>query len=227
MDALPITALTQGLVSLVGTRVPRAAARFYPDILFHAPTDSKEAYLTFDDGPNPGCTESLLEVLDRHRASAIFFLLGRQADAHPQLVRKIQSAGHEIGNHSYTHPDAWRSPRVKVLDELDRATAVLEDITGEPIRIMRPPYGRFTRAMRDWCERRGQRMAMWDVGPGDYLEGMPEQAIVQQVEAHVRPGSVIVLHDNPRCAEKTPAALARVLDRLADDGWSFPPLPPG
>lgn len=220
-----MTALTQRLVSLVGTRIPRAAARFYPDILFRVPTGSREAYLTFDDGPNPGCTESLLEVLSRHNASATFFLLGRKAAAHPGLVRSIQSAGHGIGNHSYTHPDAWRSPATKVMDELARATSVLEDVTGESIGAMRPPYGRFTRSMRDWCARRGQRIVMWDVGPGDYLEAMPEEAIVRQVIAHVRPGSVIVLHDNLRCAQKTPVALARLLERLADEGWSFPPLP--
>ena len=217
--------MTQGLVSLVGTRIPRAAARFYPDVLFRVPTDSKEAFLTFDDGPNLGCTEALLDVLSRHDASATFFLLGRKAAAHPELVRRLRNVGQGIGNHSYTHPDAWRTPPVKVLHELDVATSILEDITGERIAVMRPPYGHFTRSMREWCGRRGQRMVMWDVGPGDYLEAMPEEAVIRQVVAHARPGSVIVLHDNPRCAKKTPAALARLLDRLANDGWSFPPLP--
>ncbi len=214
----------KNVVSVVGTRLPRAASRFYPDVLWRMPAKPKTAYLTFDDGPNPECTERILSVLAGHRAKATFFLLGAQAERHADLVRSLQSAGHGIGNHSYSHPDAWKTEASEVLSELETTTTVLEDLTGESVRVMRPPYGRFTRSMRAWCRRHGQQMTMWDVGPGDYLEAMSTEAVVHQVRTHLRPGSIVVLHDNPRCALKTPVALDRLLERLTDEGWSFPSL---
>lgn len=213
-----------GMVSVVGTRIPRAAARFYGDVLWRMPSRSKTAYLTFDDGPTPEATEKILSILDRHGAKATFFLLGWRAERHKGLVRTLQAAGHGFGNHSYSHPDAWKSEASRVLAELERTNGLLEDLTGEPIRFMRPPYGRFTRAMRDWCLQQGQQLTMWDVGPGDYLEAMSTDAVVQHVEAHLRPGSIVVLHDNIRCAMKTPAALDRLLERLTGEGWSFSSL---
>lgn len=216
--------VTHGLVSFVGTRIPRAAARFYPDVLWRVPTNSKTAYLTFDDGPNPHCTDRILEILSRHGASGTFFVLGENVESQPHLVRTIRTAGHGIGNHSYSHPDAWRSEASVVLQELDRTSRMLEDLIGERVRSMRPPYGRFTRAIREWCERRRHQLTMWDVGPGDYLEALSADDVVRQLRQHVRPGSIVVLHDNPRCSTKTPAALDRFLERFSNEGWRFPPL---
>lgn len=212
---------THSLVSVVGTRIPRAAARFYPDILWRIPSKSKTAYLTFDDGPNPDSTERILGVLDKHNAEATFFALGAKAERDAGLLRMLHAAGHGVGNHSYSHPDAWKAKTSSVLAELERATGILEDLTGEPVRFMRPPYGRFTSAMRAWCRRRQQHLTMWDVGPGDYLEEMSTDAVVRLVRTHLRPGSIVVLHDNPRCATKTPAALDNLLEGLTSEGWSF------
>lgn len=216
---------TRGLVSIVGTRIPRAAARFFPDILWRMPSTSKTAYLTFDDGPAPGGTERILEVLDRHSAKATFFLLGAKAEKHGNLVRTLHAAGHGLGNHSHTHPDAWKSEQALVLDELERTSRILEDLTGARIRYLRPPYGHFTRSIRNWCLHNEHTLTMWDVGPGDYLEVMSTQAVVAHVRAHLRPGSIVVLHDNPRCAMKTPDALDRLLRKLTNEGWAFPSLP--
>lgn len=219
----PIDRVKQGVVSIVGTRLPRAAARFYSDILWRMPTTAKKAYLSFDDGPNPD-TRRILDILQRNDANATFFLLGEKVERHLEIVRALQSAGHGIGNHSYSHPDAWKSKGSVVLSELDRTSKILEDATGERVRFMRPPYGRFTRSMRDWCRRRQQRLTMWDVGPGDYLDFMRTDAIVCHVRRHVRPGSIVVLHDNPRCSSETPAALDRLLRHLTEEGWTFPSL---
>lgn len=213
------------LVGLVGTRLPRAAAPFYPDVLWRVDSSMKEIYLTFDDGPNAACTGRILDVLDRYEARATFYLLGANAEQRSDLVRVIQSAGHGIGNHSFSHPDPWKTTTTDMLKEFDRTWRLLEDLTGEPIRSLRPPYGRFTYLMRKWCRRRDYRLTMWDVGPGDYLEAMSADSVVRELRAHVRPGSIVVLHDNPRCSTKTPAALERFLRLFTDEGWSFPALP--
>lgn len=212
-------------VTLVGTSLPRAVGWLYPDIVFRTSAREQTAYLTFDDGPNPQLTPRILDILDRHRARATFFLLGSRAERNPELVRAIIQAGHGVGNHTFSHPDPWRAPAADVIRELDRTTVLLDHLCGRPPAWMRPPYGHFTRPIRDWCSRRRQKLIMWDLGPGDFLASISSANVVRHVTSYVRPGSIIVLHDNPRCRATTPEALESVLARLTDDGWRFPMLP--
>lgn len=212
------------IVEVVGTLAPRIVALRYPDILWRVPVASKTAYLTFDDGPSAGFTEDLLEVLARYDAKASFFLIGTRAERFPRYVKELLEAGHTIGNHSFSHPDGWRVAGSTMRRELDRTTEVLEDLSGRRISWMRPPYGHFTREMRKWCRDRGQRLTMWDVGPGDYIEWITPSDVERHVVRHVRPGSIIVLHDNPRRAPNTPAAVDLMLRTLVPQGWRFAAL---
>ena len=209
---------------LIGTQVPRLLQGLYPDLLWRVPTRRRTAYLTFDDGPTPQLTGRLLDLLAQHGAKATFFLIGEEAERDPGLVRAMVEGGHTIGNHTYTHPDAWRTPRGQVLRELSRTSALLEDQTQKPVRWMRPPYGRFTQSMRSWALVRRQRLTMWDLMPGDYLRNATADKVEQRVLSDIRPGSIIVLHDNPKAEHVTPSALARILTRLTDDGWSLEAL---
>ena len=217
---MPLLSLIPGLA----TYGPRLVAPLFPDCLWRTAERDRVAYLTFDDGPRAESTDRLLEVLAHFDARATFFLLGAQAERHPGRVRALHAAGHTVGNHSYTHPDAWRTPSPTVLGELARTTALLEDQLQTPVRWMRPPYGRFTGAMRSWCREHGQRLTMWDVMPGDFLAGTTVAALERRLLASLRPGSVVVLHDNPAVRHVTPAALERVLRTLSQDGWRFAAL---
>lgn len=212
------------LVTTIGTRLPRAAAPFFPDLLWRGPADGRTAYLTFDDGPSPELTLRLAEVLERFDARATFFLVGAHVERHPDLVRSLVDGGHEIGGHTYSHPDPWRTPADVVREELERTTRTLEEVTQRPVRFMRPPYGHFTRAMRRWSSENGQRLVMWDLGPGDYLEWVSQDHVERHIRSFIRPGSVIVLHDNPRAANTTVPVLARVLKSLSAEGWRFESL---
>jgi peptidoglycan/xylan/chitin deacetylase (PgdA/CDA1 family) len=218
------------LTSLIGTEVPRASARFFPDLLWRMHGQRRTAYLTFDDGPTHQLTGRILDLLARYEAKATFFLIGAFAARDPGLVRAVHAAGHSIGNHTYTHPDAWRTPVTRVLAELEQTTALLEDQIQQAIHWMRPPYGRFTHAMRAWCLARRQHLTMWDVMPGDYLPWATRRKLEQRLFAYIRHGSIVVLHDNPKADGHMPAALETVLARLGDEGWCFPALqarPPG
>lgn len=209
------------LVTVIGTHLPRSAARLFPDLLWRMPADERTAYLTFDDGPNPKITGRIIDVLDRYGAKGTFFLLGSKAEQHPGLVKVLVDGGHTLGNHTYAHPDAWRTSRAAIVREMGRTTKVVEDITGQRVRYMRPPYGHFTPTMCSWCAERRQRLTMWDLAPGDYLEQVSQEAVEDHVTKCIQPGSIIVLHDNPRCAQKTPDALEGILKRLSSDGWMF------
>jgi peptidoglycan/xylan/chitin deacetylase (PgdA/CDA1 family) len=212
------------LVSVVGTRLPRLVAPLYREVLWRRPADERIAYLTFDDGPTTAMTRRLLDLLARFDAPSTFFLIGAAAERDPDLVRAVHAAGHTLGNHTFTHPDAWRTEAALVVAELARTTSVLEDMVQAPIRWMRPPYGRFTAAMRAWCRQNRQRLTMWDVGPGDYLPDATPAVIERRIRRHLRPGSIVVLHDNPKARDVTPAVLERLLPALRGEGWRFAAL---
>lgn len=203
--------------------IPRTAARLLPDLLWRRKDGMRTLYLTFDDGPDE-TTPALLDLLGRHAIPATFFLIGDKARRRPDLVRTLCDAGHTVGQHTDTHPDPWRTPAAAVDAEMERATATLEELTGQAVRWMRPPYGHVTRSMRAWCRAHGQRVVMWDVMPGDFLSSATSQSIFRITVRLTRPGSVIVLHEGGHARHVTPPALARILPTLLADGYRFAAL---
>ncbi len=212
------------MIPFLATYLPRFFGRWFPDLLWRVPTSKRVLYLTFDDGPTPSMTRILLHLLSQHDAKATFFLVGEQAARHPQLVQDIFQEGHTIGNHTYTHPDAWRTPPAQIITELEQTTSLLEDCIQQPIRWMRPPYGRFSSGMRTWCRSHEQQMTMWDVMPGDYRNGMTQDSMEKLILKATRPGSILVLHDNPKALRVTPGVLETVLPQFKAEGWEFAAL---
>ncbi len=212
------------LTYFIGTQIPRAVAPFYPDLVWRYPSDTKVVYFTFDDGPTPSGTPLLLDILTRFDVKASFFLLGAGAERDPGMVRALADAGHTLGNHTYSHPNAWRFPQEKLIEEMNRTTALLEDHAQQPIRWMRPPYGLFTTPMRQWCVRHHHQLTMWDVGVGDFLERATSRDVERRVRRGITPGSIVVLHDNPKANGITPRALANLVEQLLDEGWRFATL---
>jgi len=213
------------IIPPLATHGGRLLASWFPDLLWRVPPGGdKVAYLTFDDGPTPSLTEPLLDRLAQYDASATFFLIGGHAEAHPHLVRAIARAGHMVGNHTFTHPYPWRTPAATLQAQLDRTSKLLQDQTGHPVRYVRPPYGQINSPLRQWCEARAHRAVMWDVMPGDFLSNVDQAYIERFVRRHLRPGSIVVLHDNPIVDDATPAALDTLLRTLTADGWRFEAL---
>lgn len=212
------------IVPYLATKGVRPFQRFFPDMLWRVDATAKTAYLTFDDGPSEELTDDILDLLARYDAHSTHFLVGSNASAYPERVRAIASAGHRLGNHTYTHANPWRVSTDELIEELNRTTACIEDISGIRPRAMRPPYGLPTGALRSWCAEHNQRMVMWDVMPGDFLDGATAEGVARFVIRHVRPGSIIVLHDNPICKHVTVPALETILDTLTAEGWTFDPL---
>ena len=218
-------------VSLFGVRVPRVVSRRFPDVLWRMPAEAeghRRLFLTFDDGPDarPGGTAALLDRLDRAGAHATFFFLGQNAAHDGGLVRAAHAAGHTVGNHTYAHPDPWKTRPDRLLSEAERTQGLLEDLTGAAVPFFRPPYGHLTGALRDWTRRDGGRLVMWDVMPGDFLASAESDRIAHHVVRFARPGSIVVLHEGGRSRAVTPAALDQLLPRLTGDGWALDALPP-
>ncbi len=212
------------LVPYLATHLIRPFHGFFPDFLWRVDAQASTAYLTFDDGPTTELTRPLLDILSQYDAQATHFLLGHHAERHPDLVRAIVNEGHRVGNHTYSHPDPWSTSQEELADEVEQTTRILRDLTGRPLRALRPPYGHPTAFLRQWCAAQNQRMVMWDVMPGDYLQTATASRVSSFVINHIRPGSVIVLHDNPICEDVTPQALETILDTLTEKGWRFDAL---
>jgi len=209
------------LVPYLATHALRPFHRFFPDLLWRVDANAKTAYLTFDDGPTEELTDDVLDLLAQYDAQATHFLVGQHAEALPDRARALVRAGHRVGNHTYTHVDPWSVSAERLREEVVRTTRRLQSITQTRIRAFRPPYGHPTQGLRRWCAAQNQRMVMWDVMPGDYLKTARAQRVARFVIRHVRPGSVIVLHDNPICEGVTLPALDTILRTLSAEGWSF------
>lgn len=150
--------------------------------------------LTFDDGPKPGSTDRVLDVLGELEVRATFFCVGRNAQRHPDLVRRIRDEGHAVGSHSFTHPDPEVTPtRVLAQDYADGRHAVA-DALEEDTRLFRPPRGHITWADAVLLRRQGMHTWLWTVNPEDWRPGATQEQITS-VAARARAGDVVLLHD--------------------------------
>jgi peptidoglycan-N-acetylglucosamine deacetylase len=135
-----------------------------------APARPGELALTFDDGPNAVWTPRLLDALANHDVRATFFMLGSRAEVEPDLVRRIAAAGHLIGNHSWSHPNLARTPANQVRDELLRTKRTLEQITGQPVKFFRPPFGARRPAVFRIARAIGLKPVLWNAMTSDWSE---------------------------------------------------------
>ena len=171
---------------------------FGPTIV--APHAPGEIFLSFDDGPNPLVTPRLLDVLSRRGVRATFFLIGRYVRTEGPLVRAIAARGHALGNHTFTHPKLGLRSARRIREELGASSAAIEDATGAPVRLFRPPHGERRPAVIRIAHELGMRTMMWNVMVGDW-QPIPAARIEERLSrARARNGrrhrtSGIVLHD--------------------------------
>jgi peptidoglycan/xylan/chitin deacetylase (PgdA/CDA1 family) len=165
-----------------------------PALVRTAPTGpTPRVALTFDDGPSVPYTGQILDELKREHVHATFFLCGRNAVAHPELVRRILAEGHEIGNHTWSHPWLYLMSRDKIADEIDRTQDALEKITGRRPTLFRPPFGVRWFTLWPLLRERGLTMVMWsDRG---YDGDRDARGITKATLDRLSPGAIILLHD--------------------------------
>jgi peptidoglycan/xylan/chitin deacetylase (PgdA/CDA1 family) len=181
-----------------------------------APTENTIA-LTFDDGPKPGVTELLVNVLKQENIPATFFVIGRHAAECPNLIKLIADAGFEIENHTYTHANLTLLSRASVERELLKTIAAVQMETGRRMRYFRPPGGNLNAEVTKVAAQWGLTPCMWTV-TADSLEYGNGNQLVEFVLKHAQPGGVIILH-NGRMT--TIEALPRIIAGLRQRGYSF------
>lgn len=192
-----------------------AASGRGPAYADHGPRDVRRIALTFDDGPG-FLTAALLEVLGAHRARATFNVLGDRVEGREALLRRTLAEGHELGSHAEHHERLGGRPR-EALRQLVRTSAMLRRATGAAPRVFRAPYGDVSAGVVRAARVAGLVTVGWDVDPRDY-ETPGADVIYARVVDEVRPGSIVLLHDDRRALEQTVVAVERILVTLGERG---------
>jgi cellulose synthase/poly-beta-1,6-N-acetylglucosamine synthase-like glycosyltransferase/peptidoglycan/xylan/chitin deacetylase (PgdA/CDA1 family) len=199
----------------------------FPTLYHQGAGGPHQVALTFDDGPDPKWTPRILDILKANNVKAAFFLVGANAEEYPSLVRRIVDEGHEIGNHTYYHPNlalCWPE-HIKV--ELNATQLLLETITGRSTTLFRPPYAADTHPSKmteliplQYAQELGYLVVLENIDPQDWARPGAD-VILQRVKQQRRDGNIILLHDAGGDREQTVEALPRILDYLKTRGDSI------
>ena len=199
-------------------RTPALLKPLMKDLIWAMPDDGRSVYLTFDDGPTPGVTDKVLDLLAAYQAKATFFCIGRNAEAHPDLLARIRREGHSIGDHTYDHLNGWNSSPFSYFRNVLLSRRITKGT------LFRPPYGRITYQQAKGLGRRFD-LVMWDVLSGDFDTRIDGAQCARNVLRNWRPGSIIVFHDSLKAEARLMTALPRVLEQLAGKGFEARSLP--
>jgi peptidoglycan/xylan/chitin deacetylase (PgdA/CDA1 family) len=163
-------------------------------IIWSVNTKAPVAALTFDDGPDPEFTPRILSLLDRFEMTATFMVMGHNAVQHAGLLREIVAAGHEIGAHGWRHLNLARASAAETRTEIEFGTRMIEERAGVPVRVFRPPYGRFNDAAVRLLALRRRDLVVWSVTRGK-LAWQDADQVASHVVGSVDPGDIVDLHD--------------------------------
>ena len=179
-------------------------------------TGNKVIALTFDDGPGP-YTAHLLDILDQYGAKATFFLIGSKVSGQASVVRSIQARGHQLGNHSWSHPELPKLSVDQIAGEIDRTNEAIRQATGVKPSILRPPYGAVNGVVLEQLRLRNMSSILWSVDTRDWAD-RNSQIVCSRAVAGARPGAVILMHDIHQTSVN---AVPCILSSLKQQGYSF------
>ncbi|MBX7052837.1 MAG: polysaccharide deacetylase family protein [Flavobacteriales bacterium] len=198
-------------------RTPSLVKPLARDFVWSIPTSAQELYITFDDGPTPGVTDVALDILKKYEAKATFFCLGKNVVEHPALYQRILDEGHSIGNHSWDHPDGWKTSDISYLKNALRA--------GQHIQsgLFRPPYGRITMSQAKALRKKYQ-LIMWTVLSADFDPAVTPEKCLTNVLSNIDNGSIIVFHDSLKAKKNMLFALEESLKFFCEEGYTLRPI---
>lgn len=199
-------------------RIPDFVDFVYPKRLWRVPDQTKNLYITFDDGPTEKVTPWILDLLDQYNAKATFFCVGKNIEKHNQLLEKISDAGHKLGNHTHDHLNGWKSADDRYLDNIARCANLLQT------KLFRPPYGKLTSSQAEALMLQGFRIVMWSMLTYDYDPNLNKEKTWQYIKNNIFAGDIIVFHDSMKAKENLEYLLPLFLDHFSKEGYHFSAL---
>ncbi len=195
-------------------KLPFFIRRLFPRVKWRGDTGKRVIYLTFDDGPHPEASHRLLDLLEREKVPASFFLLGKNVERFPEIVERLCASGHLCGNHSYSHINGLDTDAETYLADIGRAARLI------PSKYFRPPYGKMT-LLQYHRLRKEREIVMWTVMPGDFDGKVDARLLLQRMLKHLRPGTIYVLHDKASCIDKLEEALPVFIRKAREKSYTF------
>lgn len=185
--------------------------------IYKVDTDKKEIALTFDISYNERNIDEILNILDKYNVKATFFVVGKWIDKNEEVVKKIHKNGHEIGNHSYSHTDFNKISEEEIKKELETTSKKIKNITGEDVKIFRPPYGELNENGVKTCELLGYKVVNWDVDSMDW-KNIKSVYIVDRVAQNVTLGSIVLFHGD---ANNVGEYLENIIKHFQKNGYKM------
>ena len=198
--------------------IPVSGQRLVPIYSVERP-DQKIA-LTLDGTWGADYTDELLAIFSEYDISVSFFFAGYWLEEYPEMVKKITRAGHEVENHTYTHPHCTKISRQQLIEELEDTSQLIEKLTGRRPRFFRPPFGEYDNKVITTSRALDYQVVQWSLDTLDWKEPGTD-FIVNRILENTGPGEIVLMHNN---APQTPEALRRVIPKLLDRGFEIVPL---
>lgn len=189
-------------------------------IVWEIKTDKKIVALTFDDGPHRKYTTQILDILAKYNAKATFFIVGQNAEKNPEVISRMYNEGHELANHTFTHPLRTNVPNL--LKEIKQTDETIQKITGFTPTLFRPVEGQYSDAMIEAISKKGYKVVMWSW----HLDTLDWKSpgtnrIVNTVLKGVKEGNIVLFHDGGGNRKQTVEAMESILAELEKQGYRF------
>lgn len=214
-------------IVLMGIRLVESSATIWRhDIIHTVPTNSKLVALTYDDGPYPEYTPKVLDVLKQYNVKATFFMIGKEMEQHPEIVKRVIAEGHAIGNHTYSHPrNLEKLSSEKIKWELEKCEKLIEQFTGQRAHIFRPPRGMINGDVARITEEEGYWTILWTVS-ADHHDAPTPIDMAYRVKKIMKNGGIILAHDGTfKSRWKDVAATPLIIQELRKEGYKFVTIP--
>ncbi|MFJ7920301.1 polysaccharide deacetylase family protein [Lysinibacillus fusiformis] len=192
--------------------------QLFGNITSHVETNDKVVALTFDDGPTKN-TEAILSLLDDYQVKATFFLIGKDIEGQPEEAKKIAEAGHQIGNHTYSHQRMVLKSPAFIKHEIEKTDNVIADIGYTESIIVRPPYGKKLIGFPYYLKKHKRETITWNLEPDTFFTKADEK--VRYVKENIQPGSIILMHPMYDSTGNELQAIEEILQTLMDKGYTF------
>lgn len=205
-----------GVVAIGSVTISATQDRLLP--IYCVETDKKQIAISFDAAWGNDDTQQLIDILGEYKVPATFFVVGAWVDKYPESVKALHDAGHQIQNHSNTHPHMPQLSREQMKDEIESCNKKIASVTGVTPTLLRPPYGDYDNALIEVMDSLNMSTIQWDVDSLDWKDTATPESICNRVTSKIKNGSIVLFHND---ADHTPAALPNILKCLKDEGYEF------
>ncbi|WP_452230934.1 MULTISPECIES: polysaccharide deacetylase family protein [unclassified Lacinutrix] len=208
-------------MNLTPVKTPLVVQKLFPKYTWEIASDTKEIYLTFDDGPTPEITNWVLDLLKQYNAKATFFCIGNNIEKHPEIFQDIINDGHAIGNHTQNHIKGWKTSVIDYLHSAKRTYDLVLNNYQIKLNLFRPPYGQITPKQGTALIKLGYKIIMWSVLSIDWDDFVSRKTCLNNVITKADSGSIVVFHDSIKASKNMQYALPKVLEYFSKKGYAF------